>query len=86
MATKSKSKAKKTTAKKTTNGKSAKAPHENKTQKVIAMLKRPSGCTREQVLEVIKWKAISLQGVADKAGLKLKLEKVEGKPIVYRAA
>jgi hypothetical protein len=48
------------------------------------MLKR--GCTREQILALTKWKAVSPQAIAEKAGLKLKMEKAEGKPFIYRAA
>ncbi len=77
----SKAKAKKATAKKT-NGKTTKG--ENKTQKVIAMLKRASGVTRPQALEVTKWKGISFQVVAKNAGLKLKVDETK-KPFVYRA-
>jgi hypothetical protein len=84
MATKSKSKAKKTTAKKTTNGKSAKAPRENKTAKVVALLQRAGGVTREDVLAATGWKAISMQSVAEKAGLKLKVDESK-RPFVYRA-
>ena len=89
MATKTKSKAKKSTAKKTTaakaNGKSATPRKESKTSQVVSLLQRASGCTREEVLELTGWKAISMQQVATKAGIKLKMEKVEGKPIRYRA-
>ena len=60
-------------------------PGENKTAKVVAMLKRPSGVTREEVLTVTGWKAVSMQQVATNAGVKLKMEKIEGKPIRYRA-
>jgi len=38
-----------------------------------------------QLLALTKWKAVSMQRVAEKAGLKLKMEKVEGQPIRYRA-
>jgi hypothetical protein len=84
MATKS-TKAKKT-AKKTTNGKSAKAkaPRENKTAKVVALLQRASGVTRPQALELTKWKGISFQVVAKNAGLKLKVDESK-RPFVYRA-
>ena len=34
---------------------------------------------------MIDWQAISFQQVAKAAGVKLKLEKVAGKPTVYRA-
>jgi hypothetical protein len=73
-------KTKKTTTKKPankTNGKSKKS-------QVAAMLQRASGCTRKQVLEVTGWKAVSMQAQAKAAGVRLKMQKVEGKPIVYR--
>ena len=57
---------------------------DNKTQKVIAMLKRASGCTREQVLKATSWKAVSMQQMAAAGGLKLKTDKSE-RPFVYRA-
>ena len=62
-----------------------KANGKSKTAKVIALLQRPNGVTREQVLSMIDWQAISFQQVAKAAGVKLKLEKVAGKPTVYRA-
>jgi hypothetical protein len=87
-------KAKKITVKKTNGAtkKSAKksaAPRtaksgENKSAAVIAMMQRASGVTRAQVLEVTGWKAVSMQQLAKAAGVKIKLEKVAGKPIVYR--
>jgi hypothetical protein len=49
------------------------------------MMQRASGCTRAQILELTGWRAVSPQQIAEKAGLKIKLEKVEGKPTVYRA-
>jgi hypothetical protein len=80
MATKSK----KSTSKKATNGKSAPPRKESKTAKVIAMLRRAGGVTREQVLEVTGWKAVSLQSVATKVGLKLKVDESK-RPFTYRA-
>jgi hypothetical protein len=76
MATKTKSKK--------SNGKTAK-PRENKSAKIVAMLKRPSGVTRKAVLAATGWKAVSMQQMASNAGLTLKMEKPDGKPIVYRA-
>jgi Protein of unknown function (DUF3489) len=75
--------AKKTTSKnKKANGK----PHkQNKSAQVRKMLQRASGVTREEILKVTGWKAVSVQQVAEKANLKLKMEKVEGHPIRYRA-
>jgi len=58
---------------------------ENKTAKVIAMLKRPSGVTRTEVLKVTGWKAVSMQQVATNAGVKLKIDDSE-RPYRYRAA
>jgi hypothetical protein len=73
MATK---KAKKAAAK--TNGK-------NKTQAVVALMRRPKGVTRKEVVALTEWSAVSMQQVAKAAGVKLKLEKAQGKPTVYRA-
>jgi len=61
-------------------------PGENKSAKVIAMLKRPSGVTREEVLKVTGWKAVSMQQVATNAGVKLKIDDSNGRPFRYRAA
>jgi hypothetical protein len=74
-----------TTKAKTNGRKAAKKSGESKTAKVVAMLQRASGCTREEVLALTGWKAVSMQQVAESAGVKLKMEKVEGKPIRYRA-
>jgi hypothetical protein len=41
--------------------------------------------SREEVLKVTGSKAVSMQKLAASARVKLKLEKVQGKPIVYRA-
>jgi hypothetical protein len=72
-----KAKAKKATATKT-NGIS-------KTSIVLSMLKRPQGCTREQGLTATKWSSISMQAVAEAAGVKLRVDKKE-RPYCYRAA
>ena len=82
MATKLKTK--KTTAKKT-KGSGKAAAKLNKTAKVIALMQRASGVSRPQILEATGWKAVSPQALAAKAGLKIKLEKLAGKPTVYRA-
>lgn len=86
MATKSKKSTAK--AKKTTNGKSGKSATsraESKTSKVIALMQRASGVTREEVLKVTGWKAVSMQQVATNAGVKLKIDDSE-RPYRYRAA
>jgi hypothetical protein len=81
MATKSK---KATAAKKATNGKSAAPRKASKSARIAAMLKRPSGCTREQVLALTGWKAVSMQQMAASAGIKLKID-TSKLPYVYRA-
>jgi Protein of unknown function (DUF3489) len=91
MATKSKKSSNATNGKaaaKSPPRKAAKAAtprKESKTAKVVALLQRASGVTRKEVLEVTGWKAVSMQQLAASAGVKLKMEKVEGKPIRYRA-
>jgi hypothetical protein len=71
--------AKKTTTKKT-NGSTR-----SKVARVAALLQRASGCTRKDVLKLTGWGAVSMQAQAKAAGLKLKMKKVQGQPIVYRA-
>ena len=77
-------KTKKTTTKKPTKTATKKANGSSKTAQVIALMKRASGVTRAEVLELTGWKAVSMQQVAASGGVKIKLEKVEGKPTVYR--
>jgi hypothetical protein len=79
--------AKKTTAKKTAKKSTAKTNGKKptKTAQVVALLQRARGTTREEALALTKWKGISFQVVCKNAGLKLKMEKPEGKPFVYRA-
>jgi hypothetical protein len=77
-------KAKKTTAKKSTAKKTnGKTP--TKTARVVALLQRARGTTRKEALELTGWLGISFQVVCKNAGLKLKMEKPEGKPFIYRA-
>jgi len=63
--------------------KSTKAKSSSKIAKVTALLRK--GCTREQVLKVTGWKAVSLQQMAAQAGVKLKIDKTE-RPFRYSAA
>lgn len=56
---------------------------ENKTAEVVALMKRVGGVTREEVLVVTGWKAVSMQQVAGNAGVKLKIDDRE-RPFVYR--
>lgn len=53
--------------------------------KVIAMLRRKGGATRSQILQVTKWKAISVQQVAKGQGVKLKID-TSKRPFHYMAA
>lgn len=76
-------KAKKAVAKKT--AKKAKRTGSTISAQVIAMLKRKGGATREQILKVTGWKAISVQQVAAGQGVKLKINKDE-RPFHYMAA
>lgn len=79
MATKSrKSKAKRTAAK-------GSPRKQSKTAKVILLMKRPNGCTREEVLKATGWRAVSMQQLAASAGVKLKIDDKE-RPYRYRAA
>jgi Protein of unknown function (DUF3489) len=73
-------KAKKTSskAKKATNGSG-----KSKTAQVIALMKRPSGVTRAQVLELTGWKAVSMQQVAKAGRVRVKIDK-SSFPFVYR--
>lgn len=52
---------------------------------VIKMLKSAKGCTRAQVLAKTKWKAVSMQQIAEGAGLKLKVDESK-RPFNYKAA
>jgi hypothetical protein len=74
--------ASKTKAKKA-NGKAAK--RQNKSAKIVTMLRRPGGVTREAVLAATGWKAVSMQQIAGNAGIKLKVDESKT-PFVYRAA
>ena len=67
-----------------TPAKKAPAKKVNKSAKVVAMLKRPNGVTRDQVLKATGWKAISMQQVARNVDLKLKVDESK-RPFVYRA-
>jgi hypothetical protein len=67
--------------------KKAKAPAKtntkSKTAVVLAMLKRPNGVTRQQVLSMVEWPSISMQAVAKAAGVKLRVDESK-RPFVYR--
>lgn len=58
---------------------------EGKTAEVGKLLKRASGVTRAQILELTGWKAVSVQQLATSLGVKLKIDETK-RPFVYRAA
>lgn len=45
---------------------------------IVGLLKRPDGCTRGEVMEVVGWPSVSLNQQAAAAGLRLKIRKVDG--------
>lgn len=63
--------------------KSTDAARGNKTAKIIALLRRKDGATREQVLKATGWKAISMQQVTEKANVKLRVDR-KVRPFVYK--
>lgn len=78
---KAKKKAAKKKATKAKNGTSA--PRGEKTLKVKALLERAKGCTSAEVKEMTGWPAVSMPAMAKACGLKLRKEKVKGKPTQY---
>ena len=50
----------------------------SKLETIVGLLKRPGGCTREEVLEAVKWPSVSMNQQAAAAGLELKVAKVDG--------
>jgi hypothetical protein len=78
MATKSKATAKRAapktalkTAKKINGGKS------NKSARVVAMMRSAKGVTRNEILKVTGWKAVSPAAVAATSGFKIKIDNSE---------
>ena len=53
---------------------------------VVALLKRPQGCTSAEVLQATGWPAVSMPQQAKAAGLKLVKEKKPGEVTRYRAS
>ncbi len=74
---------KKTSARRATKVATNTARNGNKTAKIVALMQRAGGVTRAEVLKVTKWKAISMQQVAEKAGVKLRVDTKE-RPFKYR--
>lgn len=54
-----------------------------KSGEVKRLLLRKGGCTRKEILETTGWPTVSVQAMAKSAGLKLRVEKVKGKPMQY---
>lgn len=84
--TKAKKTVKKAVAKKAkTNGTGKKraAKGDGPVAAVVAMLKSAKGCTRADILKKTGWKAVSVQQIAEGAGLKLKVS--EERPFTYKA-
>lgn len=50
----------------------------SKLARIVGLLRRPDGCTREEVMQAVKWPSVSLQQQAAAAGLVLKVRKVDG--------
>lgn len=75
----SKAKTARKTAKKTT------ARRTIKTERIVALMRRPSGVTRKEVLKATGWKAVSMQQIAEKAHVKLRVDK-KVTPFKYRVA
>lgn len=49
-----------------------------KLARIVGLLKRPGGVTRKQVMAAVEWPSISMNQQAAAAGIKLKVEKVDG--------
>lgn len=58
-------------------------PRGDLTIKIGALLCRAKGATRKDILALTGWKAVSVQAQAKACGLKLKVEKEPGSPMVY---
>jgi Protein of unknown function (DUF3489) len=74
------------TMRKKTKAANGKRKRGNKTERIMALLKREQGCTRAEVLKATGWPSISMPATAKAAGLKLKREKAKGQPTRYYAA
>lgn len=71
-------KAKKTTAKKASAKKTV-----SKSAQVVAKMEKAAGCTREQALKILGWKAVSMAQVAGPKR-KLKIDRTDPNSFVYR--
>ena len=54
----------------------------SKTDTVVKMIKRPQGCTSDEVCKETGWAAVSIPPIAARAGIKLRKEK-EGRSVRY---
>jgi hypothetical protein len=81
--------AKKTTtkkpAKKTAAPKANGVAHRAMSEQIVALMRRPKGVTRAEVLELTKWPSVSMQQQAKAAGVKLKVDK-SVRPFRYRTS
>lgn len=57
-------------------------PGSTKLDQVAALLQRPEGCTRQDILDLTGWPSVTVPGMAAKAGLNLRQEK-EGRAFRY---
>lgn len=57
-------------------------PGSTKLDQVAALLQRPEGCTRQDILDLTGWPSVTVPGMAAKAGLNLRQEK-QGRSFRY---
>ena len=76
---------KKAAAKKTGVAKKTGPRADSLTSKVVALMKRAKGVTREEILDLTGWKAVSVQQLSKSAGVKLTIDK-SARPFHYKAA
>lgn len=55
----------------------------NKREVVAALLQRPEGATRKDILDATGWPSVSVPATAKASGLSLRQEKVKGNPTRY---
>jgi hypothetical protein len=63
----------KKTAKKTAAPKKINGGKSNKSARVIAMMRKAGGCTREDILQATGWKAVSPAAIGESSGFKVKI-------------
>lgn len=60
------------------SGKGRQVRKGSKLEAIVGLLKRPGGCTRQEVMDKVEWPSVSLNQQAAAAGLTLKVSKVDG--------